>query len=454
MMYILMHKNVEVLSFELSSKNYIDKIIDIYNMEHLPFSTSKDIKLNQKTINEWWLDRSIPVSRDDYSNITNNLPNDSSLSLVVKSHALSLNDQYWIKKDNEKIDYDDISFFSNKYSTDVGDIIVGIKNSGNGINYYSPDSTSNGNLKKRWQNINGKNYLLKAGSRPNQYEIFNEIIASKVMSMLNIEHVDYKFVVDNNHIYCASLNFISYNEDFVTAYQLKNSKKQRNDISLYNHLLSIYKDIGIYNYQLVIDQMLFVDYILGNTDRHLNNFGVIRDAKTLEFLRAAPIYDTGSCLGFNLTDEEFKHEYNIEWKPFQSNKYPNQLKIISNYSWLDIDALKSIPKEVDKLLGHYSAYINVSRRETIIEFLVKRINDVLGILNEAEIKYVSSELSLLERSVINYIKSRNNELYDLKDLEKETGYSYITIYRTVSSLTEKGILIRVGSRKTGYWRLV
>ena len=302
-MYILMHKNIKVLSFELSSNNYIGKIFEIYDKRHLPFSTDRDISLNQKAISQWWVERSIPLTRDDYANIRDNLPYDNSLSLVVKSHALSLNDQYWIKREDEDIDYDDISFFSNKYSNDIGDIIIGIKNSGD-INYYSPDSTLSGNLKKRWKNIDGKNYLLKAGSKPNQYEIFNEIIASKVMDILNIDHVNYSFVIDGDHIYCASTNFISYNEDFVTAYQLRYSKKQRNDISLYSHLLSIYKSINIPNYQKVLEQMLFIDYLLGNNDRHLNNFGVIRDAKTLEFLRSAPIYDTGSCLGYDLTDDE------------------------------------------------------------------------------------------------------------------------------------------------------
>ena len=453
MRYILMHKNIKVLSFELSSNNYINKAIEIFNYEHLPFATDRDINLNQKAIGEWWSDRSIPVSRDDYSNIKSKLPNDNSLSLVVKSHALSLNDQYWIKKEIEDIDYDDVSFFTNKYSNDIGDIIIGIKESGD-IDYYSPDSTSNGNLKKRWKTIDGKNYLLKAGSKPYQYEIFNEIIASKIMDILGIEHVEYSFVIDNNHIYCASPNFISYNEDYVTAYQLRYSKKQRNDISLYNHLLSIYKSLNIPNSEKVINQMLFIDYLVGNTDRHLNNFGVIRDAKSLEFLRAAPIYDTGSCLGYDLSDDELKHAYNIEWKPFQSQKNKDQLQLISDYSWLDVDALKSIPKEIDRLLDHYKNYISITRKQAILEFIVKRINNILHKIGlDERIDYTSIELSPFEKKIINIIKKNGNELDDLKTLEKETGYSYITIYRAISSLAQKGILQRIGSRKTGYWKL-
>ena len=35
------------------------------------------------------------------------------------------------------------------------------------------------------------------------------------------------------------------------------------------------------------------DFVLTNTDWHLNNFGVLRDSKTLKFIGIAPIFDSG-----------------------------------------------------------------------------------------------------------------------------------------------------------------
>ena len=448
-----MHKDVPVLTFELDETNQIKKVIEIFNLNHLPFSTDRDINLNHKSIIEWWRDRSIPLTRDEYSNIKKALPDDDPYSLVVKAHALSLDDQYWIKNKDENINYDDISFFSNKFSNDIGDIIVGNKESGD-INYYSPDSTSNGNLKKRWKIINGEKYLLKAGTKPNQYEIFNEIIASAIMELLNIDHVSYSLIIDDGHIYCGSKNFISYNEDFVTAYQLRCSKKQQNDVSLYNHLLSIYESLNIPNHQEKIDQMLFIDFLIGNVDRHLNNFGVIRDAKTLEFIRATPIYDSGSSLGYDLTDEELSNALYLDWKPFQSQKNKTQLDLIKDYSWLNIDALKTIPYEVNNLLLKYNKYVSNVRRELIISFIVKRLNLIFRHLGISyEIEFNSFELNQLERRIIKYVESNNNELINLTGLIKETSFSYITIYRAVSNLTKKGVLKRIGSNKNGYWKL-
>lgn len=45
--------------------------------------------------------------------------------------------------------------------------------------------------------------------------------------------------------------------------------------------------------------MLVLDYLIVNEDRHLNNFGLIRNAVTLEWIGTAPLYDNGNSMWFN-----------------------------------------------------------------------------------------------------------------------------------------------------------
>lgn len=443
-----MHKDIKVLKIEIGKDNQIKRIIDTYDFKHMPFA-SKDLL----TLKKWWNERSIPLSRDEYKNITKSLPNDDSLSLVVKSHALSLNDQYWIKKEDEFIIYDDISFFSNAFDEDIGNALFG-KLKKKRISYYSPDSTSIGNLKKRWLVVDGKKCLLKAGTKPYQYEIFSEIIASKIMDILNINHIPYRFYKTKDNIYCLSENFISYNEDFVSAHQLYNSKKKDNKVSSFEHLLSIYDELNIPNYRCEIDKMFFIDFLIGNIDRHLNNFGVIRDAKTLEFIRVAPIYDSGSSFGFDKTDDELASSVDIDWKPFKSRKFQNQLELLKDIKWLNINKLKSVVREVSNLLDEYQEYISKQRKNAIMTFLVRRINYAFAILNIDEyIEYSCVELTILEKQIIKYVED-NQSLVDLKELATSLDVSYITIYRAVANLTKNNILRRVGARKKGYWILV
>ena len=45
-----------------------------------------------------------------------------------------------------------------------------------------------------------------------------------------------------------------------------------------------------------ISNMLLIDYVLGNEDRHWGNFGILRNIKTLDFVDVAPIFDYGNAL--------------------------------------------------------------------------------------------------------------------------------------------------------------
>lgn len=452
MKYLLMHKDIKVLKFELGDDNKIKKIIEIYDFNHMPFSTNTK-KNDSSMLKMWWLDRSIPSTRDEYKNIPNLLPKDDSLSLVVKSHALSLTDQYWIKKDDERILFDDISFFSNAFDESVGDILFG-KRSKKKFSYYSPDSTSTGNLQKRWKIIDGKKCLLKVGTKPHQYEIFSEIIASKIMDILDINHIKYSFYKDKDTIYCQSEDFLSYNEDFVSAYQLFISKKKENKDSLFQHLMFIYDSLGIPNYKTEIYKMLFTDFIIGNEDRHLNNFGVIRDAKTLDFIRIAPIYDSGSSLGFNKSDEQLNHLVDVDWKPFKTKRIRYQLDLISDFKWLNIKKLKTVVNEISSLIDEYSEYISKDRKRAIMNFLVRRINYVFACLDIDDlVEYNDFELSALEKQILKYVQ-KERTLEDIELLAKQLKVSYITAYRAVSELTKNNFLRRIGARKRGYWVLI
>ena len=45
-----------------------------------------------------------------------------------------------------------------------------------------------------------------------------------------------------------------------------------------------------------LEYQVLTDFALTNTDRHLNNFGILRDSRTLQFVRMAPIFDSGNSM--------------------------------------------------------------------------------------------------------------------------------------------------------------
>lgn len=50
--------------------------------------------------------------------------------------------------------------------------------------------------------------------------------------------------------------------------------------------------------------MMVFDALIYNTDRHLTNFGVLRNSRTGELLDMAPVFDNGRSLFFNLAFDQ------------------------------------------------------------------------------------------------------------------------------------------------------
>lgn len=95
-------------------------------------------------------------------------------------------------------------------------------------------------------------------------------------------------------------------------------------------------------------RFLFHD-IIANEDRHLNNFGVIRNAETLEWLGFAPIYDSGSSLGYDKTPGQIRSGKEVVCKPFK-NHHAEQLKLVSDFSWINFDRLTAVKELITSVL--------------------------------------------------------------------------------------------------------
>jgi len=93
--------------------------------------------------------------------------------LLTRCFGLSLSDQYWIKPQGSGLQWERINFFTNPFSEDIGNVLLGKETGKAELDFSSPDNTSDGFLKKRWKIIDGKRCLLKAGSNPFMQQPFN-----------------------------------------------------------------------------------------------------------------------------------------------------------------------------------------------------------------------------------------------------------------------------------------
>ena len=128
---------------------------------------------------------------------------------------------------------------------------------------------------------------------------FNEVAATIVARRLGIPHVPYTLLWDDGVPYSVCEDFITPDTELVTAWRVMRFVKKDNSTSVYRHYLNCCDALGAPGVERAVDQMIVLDYLIANEDRHQNNFGLIRDANTLEWIGAAPIFDSGSSLGYD-----------------------------------------------------------------------------------------------------------------------------------------------------------
>ena len=292
-------------------------------------------------------------------------------------YGLSLSDQYWICPEGTNLTWDNINFFDNTFSDDIGDVLFGTKKRDDAFDFSFPDSTSDGNLKKRWKIIEGKRCLVKGGSSPFRQQPFNEVIASKIMERLNIPHVSYTVMWNQGVPYSVCEDFITGETELIPAWRIMQTLKKENNISVYQHFLNCCGELGIKDVIPYLDRMIVLDYIIANEDRHLNNFGVIRNAETLEWIGMAPIYDSGSSLGYDKLSGQIRSERDITCKPFKKY-HEEQLKLVSSFEWIDIEKLSDVRGLIMETFTKDSAseYIDETRMKAIADTVEKRIRTV------------------------------------------------------------------------------
>ena len=404
--YILMHRELSVARMVLDeATGLITAVNAIDNAEHLPLGVNvRKGVVDRAALNEWWMGRAIPASRAGLRHALEELNIATPQKLLEKCLGLSLSDQYWICPEGSDLTWDSVNFFENDFSDDIGDVLFGAEKKADGLDFSSPDNTSDGNLKKRWKIINGKRCLIKGGSNPFRQQPFNEVIASEIMERLGIPHVPYTVMWNKGAPYSVCEDFITENIELVPAWRILKTQKKDNSTSVYQHFINCCNTLGIKDAVPYLDRMIVLDYIIANEDRHFNNFGVIRHAETLEWLGFAPIYDSGSSLGYDKMPAQMRSEKEVVCKPFK-NHHSEQLKLVSDFSWIDFDSLSDIGELIADALSADGAeeYIDENRIRAIIGAAQRRIEQLSQLaVSYTPVQEISTEDDVKENIAEDY----------------------------------------------------
>lgn len=385
MKYILMHREIEVAEIELDELSHITNIYEVYAEEHFPVGTLGKHGVDKTMLAKWWAKRSIPASRSGLRETLDLLHMSVPQELLAKCYGLSLSDQYWISPKDKPLMWKEINFFDHDFSEDVGNLLFGYGEFSDSMSLISPDNTSDGQLIKKWKIADGKRVLIKGGSNPYQQEPLCEVIASGIAERLCIPHTKYTLLWEHEKPFSACQDFITSETELVSAYHIMQSRKKPNDLSDYEFYLNCAEQLGVKNIREQTEKMIVLDFLIGNEDRHFNNFGLIRNAVTLEWIGVAPIFDCGTSLWYNTQESLIKPlSPNLPAKPFKKT-HREQIKLVKDFSWLDMKKLKGMEEEMEEILSQ-SPYISRERRTVLCDAFCQRAELLGEIANEHTIK--------------------------------------------------------------------
>ncbi len=206
------------------------------------------------------------------------------------------------------------------------------------------------------------------------HECVNEIIVDRLLTILGIEHLSYTLInadiiVDGQKIstyLCMSENFRKPGEDKTALDTFYEMERQSGESPL-----DFYIRKGWAEY---IRQMLVVDFLILNRDRHGANIEVLRNTKR-RTVRLAPLFDHGLSLLSLCRSENDIAAYDVmEDKPVQcfvgSHSAKDNLGLIPSGEFPSLSLLHESDK--NKLLDGLEDIISSALAEKIWEMIWKR----------------------------------------------------------------------------------
>ena len=326
-MYLLRNKDKNLLSFEIFKKEteiaspaatraqvgdaYQVRVDSLYeDVARLPLpmwgETAGAGELDRRLEN-WLRSRKAPESRAFADCLMKAIDSGANpFTYIDVTYGLSLNDSFWVCPVGERsVSWEAVNAYQNAFDdrvarlafTGVGDRIHGVTT--------TPEFTTGGALRKCWRREDKRIYLYKGGSERfanGGLEPYMETFAAEIAKAMNLNHVPYELTEIHGVTVSKCPLFTDENIGFVSMYDALGAEyfqtRSLNDPRTWETIGERY---GMTQWE----DMLLLDAVIANEDRHLGNFGFLLDANSNRLKGPAPLFDHGNALFFNATDEDF-----------------------------------------------------------------------------------------------------------------------------------------------------
>ena len=233
----------------------------------------------------WCASRVLSLDRTYAKEIMNSLGVSQAVTdqdraqISLSYHCVSLNDVYWVRTAGEKVTFAELNLYDNP----LNEAIIPLPLKGKHLTVtnkeLAPDLSTKGCFPKAWIRSSTEFRLLKDGG---EKVVRRELLASKICRYFDIPQVKYEE-------YCYDGEIVSQST-IVTSKRYSMVSKMAYDVYAVNNDLDTVEEcirldpISYYG-------MNILDYLVGNTDRHPENWGFLVDNSTNVPVSLYPIMD-------------------------------------------------------------------------------------------------------------------------------------------------------------------
>ncbi len=285
------------------------------------------ISKNAGSLEAWLQTRVIDTHRTNSRQVRRRLSVRSEVpkEIVIKARAISITDSYWLKWIDEDITYKEV-----RSSLSDGLNTIALYGNATEINFkdvdISPELTNIGSFEKCWKLIDGHWHMIKKGTYK---ENFAEVLIGNIATYFGFHAVKYEAIEDGTLVQCE--DFTNNAEvDFEPMFSFVREYWEIDDS------ISILKELGYIEEFLNI---IFMDALCYNIDRHTFNFGILR--KDGEPVGLAPNFDNNLGLSGVLNNKGLENTWYST--AFTRNNYK---PILKEYDYglpkIDLEEIKRI----------------------------------------------------------------------------------------------------------------
>jgi hypothetical protein len=272
---------------------------------------------------KWLGTRVVPKNRKHVDKILKalGLENNDVKAVIDVCKGLSLTDSYWVVPQGFEGRFADYNLFENRFSEALALVAYMGELQDLGRFTTSPELTTDGMLPKAWRFM-GKNdiYLYKgstSGGANTGKEAYCEHYAWQIAKAMGVGAVQYELEEWKGLLASKCKLFTDVDTSFVAAWRAMPLGEQMNELG---DVLDCYDGFGGQFSEAAADMLVF-DALVFNEDRHLGNFGLLRNNGTGEIIAPAPLFDHGNALFHFAMPEDYADldGYARSRRPFHNN---------------------------------------------------------------------------------------------------------------------------------------